>query len=218
MGIAPPTVPADRLESEGWRVADRAEGTAFDVGVVAVGTHAVVYEDARLREAIRAETGIDGTWRFFLASRVSFAGPVPNSRLLGRFVADRAHEGFRDALLERGFSNLRTTEQRRISFDEADGTPAGIGVDETVGADDGDGSEPAEPVGYDADCVLDAVRLRTRALAAVRGTDDGRLLVGGAYPTDVREAPDPEVRERLREHVDPERFEADLLALIRATG
>ncbi|MFC6726567.1 hypothetical protein ACFQE1_19800, partial [Halobium palmae] len=73
----PPTVPDGRLD--GWRLVEESTDTPFDVRLLRVVAHTAVYEDADLRETIRDRTGVDGRWRFFLASRVTLEPTPPGS-------------------------------------------------------------------------------------------------------------------------------------------
>lgn len=195
--LTPPRVPDEALAAAGWRERERDETTPFDAAVVRVDAVTVVYEDLGLRERLREATGLDRLWRFFVASRLVLRPEASPSGPLSRLVADRAHAGFADALAERGFEGVRPTD-----------------------ADDVEGRLPddARVASYAALCRLDGVSVRARGLAAVRPANGTYLLAGGAYPTDVRDAPDGTTREAVAAALDPDRFREELVELIGDTG
>ncbi|WP_313695028.1 hypothetical protein [Halorarum halobium] len=200
-----PPVPVERLAEGDWRELERAAWRPFDVGLLAVDATRVVYEDATLRNRIRESTGIDGSWRFFLAARLELSPTPPGSRALTALVTDRALSGFVDVLAERGFADVR----RAASWDEPATRPV---------AEQGDDREPSDaPVEYVARCTVDGVSLRATALALVRPVEGGYVLAGGAYPTGVRDAPDGVGADAIERELDPARFRSELLALVRAT-
>jgi hypothetical protein len=109
MSVGPPTVPLDRLASDGWVEVERATRTPFDARFVAVDAHSVVYEDRTLRARVREATGLDGGWRVFLATRLVLRPVAADSGPVRRLVAGRALDGFGDALTELGFLGVRRT-------------------------------------------------------------------------------------------------------------
>ncbi|WP_276239179.1 hypothetical protein [Halobaculum marinum] len=194
-----PTLPTATLDAGGWRERERRETRAFDAKVVTVDAATVVYEDVDLRERLREATGLDRLWRFFVASRLTLTPSATPSPPLTRIIANRAHAGFADTLGERGFDGVRRAP---------DAT-----------ADASESLDPADRLaGYEALCRLDGVGVRARGWAAVRPADDAYLLVGGAYPTAVREAPDAATADAVTAALDPERFREDLFALMRDTA
>ncbi|QLG27176.1 hypothetical protein HUG10_06310 [Halorarum halophilum] len=208
MPVGPPTVPVDRLASEGWTELERAEWTPFDARLVAVDANSVAYEDGALRHRIYDDTGLDRPWRIFVAARLAHRPSVPRSRALTAFVAGRVLDGFGDTLAERGFADVRRT-------DRAEG---GGDLDERLREDGrSTGDERSRFAEYAAACSVGSVSLRTRGLAGVRPVDEGYVLAGGAYPETVRDAPDPETAHALERHLEPDRFEVDLQELIRET-
>ncbi|WP_049947798.1 hypothetical protein [Candidatus Halobonum tyrrellensis] len=198
MAPSPPPVPTDALDSGGWREIERADGVAFDAGFVRVETATLVFEDGSLRERLLSATGLDYPWRFFVASRLELRPAPPVSRALTALVADRARAGFADRLADRGLSAVRRADDR-----SADGAF--------------DGATRASS--YDAVCRLGGASARVRGWVAVRpdGSDGSYTLAGGAFPTAVRDAADPETADRLAAAFDADAFEAELFDLIRAT-
>lgn len=207
-----PPVPTDALDAGGWREVERGETTAFDARVVRVEAATVVFEDARLRERVRAATGLDYPWRFFVAGRLELRPAVPASRGLTALVAGRAHAGFAERLAERGLSGVR-----RISG------PGGRGADDgrTDGAERPDGTDAVGAATRLAGCDglyrLDAASVRVRGWVGVAPDAESFVLGGGAYPAGVRDAATAELREGLAGAFDPATFEAELFGLIRAT-
>jgi len=196
-----PSLPTESLSAGGWRERERRAHTAFDAAVVTVEVATVVFEGVGLRERIREATDLDRLWRFFVASRLALSPSTPTSDSLTRLVADRAHAGFAETLAERGFEGVRRAGDAGAA---APGTVPGLGDDARI-------------VGYEALCRLDGVGVRARGCAAVVPVDRAYLLVGGAYPTAVREAPDAGTESAVAAALDPERFREELFDLMGAT-
>lgn len=194
-----PSLPTEALAAGGWRERERRETTAFDAAVVTVEAATVVFEGVDLRERIREATGLDRLWRFFVASRLALSPTTATSGALTRLVADRAHAGFADTLAERGFEGVR-----RAPDGEAEDAATALG-----GA--------ARVAGYEALCRLPDVGVRARGWAAVVPADGAYLLVGGAYPTAVRRAPDRETESAVVGTLDPDGFREELFDLMAAT-
>ncbi|QZX98800.1 hypothetical protein [Halobaculum rubrum] len=195
-----PSVPTDTLAKGGWCERERRRTTEFDAAVVTVEAATVVYEDRTLRDRVAKQTGLDRLWRFFVASRLTVSPATRPSSALTSLVANRAHAGFADTLTERGFEGVR-----RVDPDAVDSSAAALGDDSRV-------------AGYDALCRLDGVAVRARGWAAVRPVGGAYLLVGGAYPTAVRTAPDEHTDDALAEAFDSDGFREELFSLIRSTG
>lgn len=192
-----PSPPPDAIAAGGWRERDREATTAFDAKVVTVEAATLVFEDINLRERLAEAIGLERVWRFFVASRLTLSPATRPSAALTGLVANRALSGFADTLGQRGFEDVRRTR-------------------------DGDGDRPAvsddaRAAGYDALCRLDGVSVRAKGWAAVRPVEGSYLLVGGAYPTAVREAPDDTAADAVEAALDPDRFREELFALMRAT-
>lgn len=198
MSPTPPSPPTDALSAGGWVERDRRESTVFDATVVTVDAFTVVYENVSVRERIRETTGIDRLWGFFVASRLSVSPATKPSPPLTRLVANRAQAGFADTLTERGFEGVRRSDAAAAAAADALGEDARVAI-------------------YEALCRLDGVDVRARGWVAVRPTDENYLLVGGAYPTAVRDAPDRETDDEITAVLDPDGFREELFALMRGT-
>lgn len=190
-----PSPPPDAIAAGGWRERDREETTAFDAKVVTVEAATLVFEDVDLRERLADATGLQRVWRFFVASRLTLSPATKPSTALTGLVANRALSGFADTLGERGFEGVRRTR---------DGDGPAVGDD-------------ARGAGYEALCRLGGVSVRARGWAAVRPVEGSYLLVGGAYPTAVRQAPDDAATDAIESALDPERFRAELFTLMQET-
>jgi hypothetical protein len=88
-----------------------------------VRAHTVVYGDASLREAVRAATGVDDTWRFFFATRLGFEPPLPpvtgTASVYGG-VRREARDAFVDDLRERGIADVERGRSERMRTETGD--------------------------------------------------------------------------------------------------
>jgi hypothetical protein len=191
--VAPPSVPEDRLAD--WRRANDLTDTPFAAPGLTVTARILLYEDDRLRAAVRERTGVDRSWRFFLATRLELAPSAPVTGPLRGLVASRASRGFADRLEDRGFEAVERTERRSLR----------------VGDDD------ARLFGYDAHCRVDDVSLSVDGWLAVWAPDRSFRLAGGAYPIAVVDG-DGETADALADCLDPSAFRAELFELIRGVG
>jgi hypothetical protein len=191
--VAPPSVPDDLLTD--WRRASETTETPFAAPGLTVTAHISLYEDDRLRERVRERTGVDRSWRFFLATRLELAPQPPVTAALRGLVASRASRGFADRLEDRGFEAVERTERRRLA----------------VGDDD------ARLFGYDARCRVDGVTLSVDGWLAVWAPDRTFRLAGGAYPIAVVDG-DGETTDALADCLDPAAFRSELFALVRGVS
>lgn len=191
--VDPPSVPDERLVD--WRPAGDATETPFAAPGLTVTARIRVYEDDRLRAAVRGRTGIDRSWRFFLATRLELSPSPPVTRALRGLVASRASRGFADRLEDRGFEAVERVERRSLR----------------VGDDD------ARLFGYDARCRVDGITLSVDGWLAVWAPDRAFRLAGGAYPIAVVDG-DGEAADALVDSLDPSAFRAELFELIRGVG
>lgn len=188
-----PSVPEGRLTD--WRQADDLTDTPFSAPGLTVTARILLYEDDRLRAAVRERTGVDRSWRFFLATRLELAPSPPVTGALRGLVASRASRGFADRLEDRGFDAVDRVERRTLRI----------------------GDHDARLFGYDARCRVDGVTLSVDGWLAVWAPDRAFRLAGGAYPTGVVDASDDRTADALRDCFDPSAFRADLFALLRET-
>lgn len=189
----PPSVPADRLAD--WRTVDDTTETLFSAAGVTVTARLLRYEDDRLRARVREQTGVDRSWRFFLAARLELTPQPPVTGALRGLVASRADRGFVDRLEDRGFDAVDRVERRTLQI----------------------GEHEARLFGYDARCRVDGVALSVDGWLATWTPDRAFRLAGGAYPTGVADASDDRMADVLRDCFDPSAFRSDLFALLRAT-
>ena len=191
--VEPPSIPEDRLAD--WRRANDLSDTPFAAPGLTVTARILLYEDDRLRAAVRERTGVDRSWRFFLATRLELTPSPPVTGALRGLVASRASRGFADRLEDRGFESVERTERRSLR----------------VGDDD------ARLFGYDAHCRVDDVSLSVDGWLAVWAPDRSFRLAGGAYPIAVVDG-DGETADALADCLDPSAFRAELFELIRGVG
>jgi len=191
--VEQPSVPEGRLAD--WRQAGDLTDTPFSAPGLTVTARILLYEDDRLRAAVRERTGVDRSWRFFLAACLELAPSPPVTGALRGLVASRASRGFADRLEDRGFDAVDRVERRTFRI----------------------GDHDARLFGYDARCRVDGVTLSVDGWLAVWVPDRAFRLAGGAYPTGVVDAGDDQTAEALRNCFDPSAFRADLFALLRET-
>jgi hypothetical protein len=192
---AMPAVPSEQLD--GWRLVDERVDTPFDIKLLTVTAHTVVYDDPALAAAVRDYTGVDGPGRFFLTSHVLLQPQPPASGALRRLVTDRVARDFASQLRARGFTTVEQTDERAFSV---------------AGAD-------ARLVAYDGRCPVGDVTLDVQGWLTVWQLDGDFLVAGGAYPTRVREDHDDggtEQRAALNARLTPQRFREELFGLIRS--
>jgi len=195
-----PAVPDSRLD--GWTRTEAYSETVFELSAVSVDGHTVLYEDDRLRTAVREATGVDRMWRFFFATRLEFSPSLPpgvGPMAVFSTVASQSDDRFVDILDDRGFRSVSRGRRERVRVETGDRARLRrYNAALTVETDD------------------DRIDLPTAGLLAVWTVDGEFRLAGGAYPSrplaDVLAVEDAEGDIAAGE----ERFREDLLGLIRA--
>lgn len=189
---APPVLPDD--VADGWAEASSTRETVMRVRSLEISVATRVYDDARLREAVRRDGGPDATLRFCFLSECAVPG-TGHSAALSKLVTNRAKAGFADRLRDRGFESVRETGRRSVRVGDAE----------------------ASAFGYEARCPLSGVVVGVEGWVAVLPGEAGTFfLAGGAYPTGVLSAEDESAAAALRSHLDPASFRADLFAVVRS--
>lgn len=191
--VDPPSVPDDLLTD--WRRAGDTAETPFAAPGLTVTAHIRLYEDDRLREAVRERTGVDRSWRFFLATRLELTPSPPVTGALRGLVASRASRGFTERLEDRGFEAVERVERRSLRVGDSD----------------------ARLFGYDARCRIDGVTLSVDGWLAVWAPDRDFRLAGGAYPTAVVDGAGATV-DALADCLDPSAFRSELFELVRGVA
>jgi hypothetical protein len=195
--VSPPSIPEGRLC--GWRLTTDTTDTPFSTAGVTVTARILVYADDRLREAVRQRTGVDRTWRFFLAARLELSPSPPTTGALRSLVVSRAGRGFAGRLRNRGFTAVDRTERRTLRI----------------------GDQDARLLRYDARCPVGGLTLSVDGWLAVWVPDRNFRLAGGAYPTAVVDTPSEgdgdDTAAAVADCLDPSTFRAELFELIRGT-
>lgn len=190
--VADPIVPADRLDAGGWTLAEERTEPLFEMPGVTVRGRTRLYEDAALRDRLRAAAGVDLIPRFFFATRLSVTPSLSAgaASVVKPTVVTEARRRFAGDLRDRGFEGVESgrTETIRVrSGDRARLTeyrarvplspsPAAGSVDGSAGeAENTTDAERAEETGGDLD-------LDVSGLLAVWATGGEFRLAGGAYP------------------------------------
>ena len=218
-----PTVPADRLDADGWTRRSRTEETLFRTPTAEVVGRTVVYDDAALRDALDAagatafltdagegrggdrlvDTGDDGGyWRFFFATALSFRPPLapgfgPASML--PTIRSEARSAFTDDLRARGFGDVDTGRSQRFRTDAGDRARL-----RKVTA--------RLPLGADAP----ADSLDVEGWLAVWTTGGQFRIAGGAYPVRGLDALLAALHADERPPTDPATYRNDLLGYLKA--
>jgi hypothetical protein len=188
MDVPPPRVDVP----DGWRVVSDDVTTPFDAVIVTVRAHTLVFADDRLRERVRDETGEDGTWRFFFASRLRITPETKPSRTLTKLVTKRANTGFVDVMRDKGFAEVRAVESRQFDVRGTD----------------------ADLTRYRARITLRGHPIVVDGYFAVWPVGTSFLMAGGVYPNEVGS---DELGSVLDSSLDAERFEETLFEMIRTT-
>ncbi|WP_331235931.1 hypothetical protein [Natronorarus salvus] len=149
----------DRVR-EGWHHVETVEETVVRLLGVHVEARTELYEDRTLRERVEEATGIDRLWRFYVATRVSFADRDPGeSGLLTRLVVSRVDDAIRETMTDNGFEDVRRRSTRTTSL----------------------GGREVELLTYGAVIPADGRRVPMEGLVAV-WADAGYHVAGGGYP------------------------------------
>ena len=189
-----PVVPTERLEADGWKLADESTETVFELPTARVEGHTKLYEDAALRDRIRDRTGVDQTWRFFFATALEFHPPLAPglAPLVRSSVVTESRRSFADDLRERGFTAV---DRGRTQTIRIDGNRARLTTFRATypldAADTDDGPVDLQVAGW---------------LAVWNG--DGFRLAGGAYPEAGFQA--------VEEAGNASAYREELLNLVRA--
>ncbi|EMA49048.1 MULTISPECIES: hypothetical protein [Halococcus] len=120
-----PSVPDERLAEGGWERAEDSTETVFQLSAVRVEGHTLVYEDANRRDAIEtaSDGGLDGPWRFFFATRLTFRPPLAagvGPAMIRPTVVAEARRAFVDRLEDRGFRAIDRSRTERMWTESGD--------------------------------------------------------------------------------------------------
>lgn len=217
-----PEVPESTLEADGWERRVRSESQVFKTPTAAILGHTLLYEDARLRDALETvgaadllttreqgggdrmiDTGDDGGfWRFFFATALSFRPPLApgiGPASMRPTVVSEARRSFEKDLQARGFEDVDRGRTQRVRTESGDRASL---VKFTA-------TYP-----FEADAATDALDIE--GWLAVWTTGGSFRIAGGAYPVRGLQEVLSAVEEGDRPEVDPNRYRDDLLDLIRA--
>jgi hypothetical protein len=114
--VPPPSVPQERLTE--WERTEASVERLYGVEGADVRGHTVVYEDRRVREAVREATdgAVDQSWRFFFATRLRFRpplGPGVGPMMVLPMVRTEATNSFQADLTERGVEHVERGRRER---------------------------------------------------------------------------------------------------------
>jgi hypothetical protein len=107
-----------------WQLTDQRVDRLFGVDGADVRGHTVVYEDRRLREAVREATdgAVDQAWRFVFATRLAFRPPLAPGAvsLVLPSVRTEATRSFLEDLRDRGVADPERGRRERFRTDDGD--------------------------------------------------------------------------------------------------
>ena len=166
-----PPIPGDRLAEGSWELAEDTTETVFQLSAVRVEGHTLVYEDAGRREAIEtaSDGDLDGPWRFFFATRLTFRPPLAPGvglAMIRPTVVAEARRAFVGRLEDRGFHAVDRGRTERMRTE---------------------GGHRARLTKYTAHHAIASNgydgKIATEAWLAVWIHDGAFRIAGGAYPT-----------------------------------
>ncbi|EJN58723.1 hypothetical protein [Halogranum rubrum] len=198
--------PPSALDTDDWTQYEQSSDVVFRLPTAEIREHTLVYEDTRLRDAIREQTGneLDYVWRFFFVTRLTISPPPPPGVGTASWyptIAAEARDGFADDLRERGFETVERHRGQRMR------TESGNRARLTKFTAD-------YPVERGGDGDGDVSRLPTEGWLAVWADGSEFRLAGGAYPTAFGGVLTDDERSALG--VNPAAYRNELLDLIRA--
>jgi len=190
--VPPPGVPADRLTD--WERTEAGVDRLFGVEGADVRGHTVVYEDRRLREAVRDATDseLDQTWRFFFATRLSFRPPLsPGAHVaILPTVQTEAVRSFSSDLQDRGVDAVERGRRERVRTDSGKRTRLRQVTGEIPRTDAANGATDPVPVEgwvgvwYDGDFLVAGGAYPRTSLARAFDVDDERLSLSSSAARD----------------------------------
>lgn len=117
--ISAPVVPTDRLDRDGWTLAEECTETVFELPTMRVRGSTRRYEDDRTRRALAEATGanVKQPVRFVAVTRLTFEPPLPPGIRPAMFAATlgtEARRAFADRLRERGLEDVTRARRERL--------------------------------------------------------------------------------------------------------
>jgi hypothetical protein len=212
-----PTVPEDRLDTDGWRLTADTTETLFRLPTAQVRGRTVLYEDARLGRAVARSIGSPRTgggeektdpWRFFFATRLEFSPPpAPGFGIASVLpsVIREAGDSFADDLRDRGFEQVERGRRERTRT--AAGDRLTLRQYEAVLPLAGRVSGSGLPD-----------RLGVEGWVGAWASGTSFRVAGGAYPVEGTAELLAGLETSDRPDISPRRFRDELLELVRAVN
>lgn len=227
--VAPPAVPADQLESGGWKQQSESEESVFEESygpvTVEAKAHTLMYSDVDLRRDIKKKTldRVDGRMAIFSATRIQFSpnladlpGDIATDQIVGQ-TADAAREQFRAEMNDAGLENVEKGSTGTMEVD------TGETADTTQYEATFPFSDVEFPVTDDRTVTIEGEPLTVEGELAVWSHGDSVLVAGGAFPA---ENVDKTVTDELSSAItvsvdidlglDPAAIREEMLSLISA--
>lgn len=187
--VAPPQVPQQRLEDNGWERTDRTEQTVLDesygpVNVTAKST-TLTFSDEQLATAVNEKTlgRIDGTLSIFAASHINFDPNLNNlpagvgTKEVVSETESQARAQFEQQMRDQGLENVEQVGEEEFTTDS--GKSPGLA---TYRAE-----FPVGTIEFDANgetFTLDVGTIEVAGDLAVWNEGDFVVVAGGAYPAE----------------------------------
>lgn len=227
--VAAPVVPADELDSGGWKQRGETQRTVFEKSygpmTLTAKAHSLTYGKAALRASVTEKTlgRVDGQMALFSATRIQFdpdltslPGGVATGEIVDRTEA-AARSQFESRMREAGLADVAQVDTGQI----------GVETGETARTTAYEATYPFDgvsfPVTDDQTVAITGSGLSVAGELAVWRHADGVLVAGGAYPAqNFAKTVTEELSSAITVTVDvdlgltPDAYETEVRSLIRA--
>lgn len=181
-----PRVPSEQLER--WQKTDERKERLFDLEVAHVDGYTLVYEDERLRDQIKKQSG-NNLSRVFFATKLKFFPRLPPGagRIIKSKIVSEVKKSVAERFQQQGFEQIDTGKSKGMSVN--------TGAKATL-------------IPYTGKYNSNTVLVPAEGYTGV-WRDERFIIAGGAYPTDL---------EPVGLDKDTKRYRDELLELIKYTA
>ena len=225
--VPAPLVPKEKLQQYGYaRIdEDETETKIWNSPEVILIQHLTIYENSQVREDLKRKTlgMVSESVVLFFAVRADIAPDVDNLPLVKGYVMKEAEKNAKDyfeqELGKHGLTNIRVVEEREVTVNT--GEKARVFVYSA--------EYKIPPISFDlaqdSSISLDTDSLKVAGILAVWHHGDYIMLAGGAYPAEnyvktfnERITKAIEVTVNINLGLQPEKYEKEIMDLIKSTG